>query len=76
MIAVFASAGWDAARGEISDWLKQDNDPAFQECSDIKLDAFLNGLINDKRGKREGPQAKTQNRPFRSRGLPIKLKDW
>ena len=62
MISIFAAAGWDATRGEISDWLKKDNDPAFQECADIELAAFLNGLINDKRGKREGPQAKPEVR--------------
>mgnify|MGYP006087280223 CR=1 FL=1 len=62
MIAVFACAGWNATRSEISDWLKKDNDPAFQECADIELAAFLNGLINDKRGKREGPEAKPEAR--------------
>ena len=62
MIAVFACAGWNATRSEISDWLKKDNDPDFQECADIELAAFLNGLINDKRGKREGPEAKPEAR--------------
>jgi uncharacterized protein YehS (DUF1456 family) len=42
--------------------LKKDNDPAFQECADIELDAFLNGLINDKRGKREDPEEKLEAR--------------
>jgi uncharacterized protein YehS (DUF1456 family) len=62
MMSIFADAGWEASRAEISDWLKKDNDPAFQECADIELAAFLNGLINDKRGKREGPQAKPEKR--------------
>ena len=62
MMSIFADAGWEASRAEISDWLKKDNDPAFQECADIELAAFLNGLINDKRGKREGLQAKPEKR--------------
>jgi uncharacterized protein YehS (DUF1456 family) len=36
--------------------LKKDDDPAYQECSDAQLAAFLNGFIIDKRGKKEGPQ--------------------
>ena len=33
MMSIFADAGWEASRAEISDWLKKDNDPAFQECA-------------------------------------------
>ena len=56
MIALFALADHLVTRAQISDWLKKDDDPAFQECSDTQLAIFLNGLINDKRGKKEGPQ--------------------
>ncbi len=56
MIAIFGLAGHQITRGQISDWLKKDDDPAYQECSDSQLAIFLNGLINDKRGKKEGPQ--------------------
>ena len=75
MMSIFADAGWEASRAEISDWLKKDNDPAFQECSDIELAAFLNGLINDKRGKREGPQAKPEKR-LSNNLIIMKLKMW
>ena len=54
MIAVFGLAGVETSRAEISDWLKKDDDPAFQNCPDTRLAAFLNGLITDRRGKREG----------------------
>ncbi len=54
MIAIFALADHKVTRGQISDWLKKDNDPAFQKCSDTLLAIFLNGLIIDKRGKKEG----------------------
>lgn len=56
MMAIFALAGYPATRAEISDWLKKDDDPAYQECSDNLLAIFLNGLIIEKRGKREGAQ--------------------
>jgi len=56
MIALFASADYKVTRAEISDWMKQEEDPAFKKLNDKQLAAFLNGLINDKRGKREGPQ--------------------
>jgi len=55
MISIFGQADLQVTRAQISDWLKKDDDPACQKCSDTQLAVFLNGLINDKRGKREGP---------------------
>tara|TARA_R110000782_G_scaffold129164_5_gene220745 strand:- start:3149 stop:3658 length:510 start_codon:yes stop_codon:yes gene_type:complete len=57
MIDIFKQAEHDVTRAEISAWLKKDDDPAHQECTDTLLATFLNGLINDKRGKKDGPQA-------------------
>ncbi len=62
MIAVFSLAGHQVTREQISDWLKKDADPAYQKCRDTLLAIFLNGLINDKRGKKEGPQPKPEKR--------------
>ena len=56
MIAIFASADCEVTRAQISDWMKQEDDPAYKKLSDVLLATYLNGLINDKRGKREGPQ--------------------
>jgi len=56
MIAIFGLADHQVTRGQISDWLKKDDDPACQECSDTQLAIFLNGLINDKRGKGSQPE--------------------
>jgi len=55
MIAVFGAAGHQVTRAQISDWLKKEDDPAFQNCTDKQLSIFLNGLIIDRRGKQEGP---------------------
>ena len=56
MISVFSLAGLEVTRAQISDWLKKDNDPAYQQLSDLELATFLNGLIVEKRGKKDGPQ--------------------
>jgi len=53
MMAIFALAGLEVTRAEISDWLKKDDDPDYQRCSDPQLATFLNGLIIEKRGKKE-----------------------
>ena len=62
MIALFGLADYQVTREQISDWLKKDEDPAYQECSDKQLAIFLNGLINDKRGKNEGAQPEPEQR--------------
>jgi uncharacterized protein YehS (DUF1456 family) len=62
MIAIFGLADCQVTREQISDWLKKDDDPAYQRCSDTKFAIFLNGLINDKRGKREGAQPAPEKR--------------
>lgn len=54
MMAIFALANHPATREEISDWLKKDSDPAFMKCNDRTLATFLNGLIIEKRGKKDG----------------------
>ena len=55
MIAIFAAADHETTRSEISDWLKKDDDPAFKDCDDETLAIFLNGLINTRRGRKDGP---------------------
>jgi len=56
MIAIFALADYTVTRDQVSAWLKKDDDPDMQNMKDIELATFLNGLINDKRGKKEGEQ--------------------
>ena len=61
MTALFALAGHPATWEQVNRWLKRDEDPAYQECSDMQLAVFLNGLIIDKRGRKEGPQPAPEN---------------
>ena len=79
MIAIFGLADHQVTRGQISDWLKKEDDPAYQKCRDTQLAIFLNGLINDKRGKKEGPQPEpekrlTNNIIFRKLKIALNLK--
>ncbi len=60
MVQTFGAAEMVVTRAEVSDWLKRDDDPAQQPLADAQLATFLNGLINVRRGKRDGPQAKPE----------------
>jgi len=62
MIAIFGMAGEEVSREQNSDWLKKDDDPAYENCSDTLLATFLNGLITEKRGKKEGEPPKPEKR--------------
>ena len=62
MMGLFASGGFSASREQVSDWLKADDKPEFKELRDVQLAIFLNGLINKKRGKREGEQPEPEKK--------------
>ena len=79
MIVLFGLANLEVTRRQVSDWLKKEDDPAHQNCTDTQLAIFLNGLINDKRGKKEGPQPEpekrlTNNIIFRKIKIALNLK--
>lgn len=73
MMALFALADFEASRAEISDWLKKDDDPAYKSCQNSSLSAFLNGLINDLRGKREGGKTEPETE-LNNNNILVKLK--
>jgi len=60
VIALFAEAEQYVTRTQVIDWLKKDDEPGYRECSDVMFATFLNGLINQKRGKKDGPQPKPE----------------
>jgi len=61
MIALFKLADYKVERAEVSSWLKKEEDPLLIEITDKELAYFLNGLIIEKRGKREGPQPEAED---------------
>ena len=62
MMSIFASAGLKVNREQVSQWLKKDDDAEFVSCMDSQLAYFLNGFINEKRGKKEGPNPVAEKR--------------
>jgi uncharacterized protein YehS (DUF1456 family) len=80
MMAIFSQADHPVTRGQISDWLKKEDDTAYQSCNDTELAIFLNGLINHRRGKKEGPphapeKKLTNNIIFRKLKIALDLKN-
>ena len=80
MIELFGLAGHEVTREQVISWLKKDDDPVYQELYDNQLAIFLNGLINDKRGKNEGVQHRPEKRLnnniiFRKLKIALNLKD-
>lgn len=55
MLSLFKLAEYEVAEADVTAWLKQEDNPLFKEISDKELAIFLNGLIIEKRGRREGP---------------------
>ena len=56
MVAIFALADKEVTKEEIISWFEKEDTPGYQKCNDRTLATFLNGFINEKRGKREGEQ--------------------
>ena len=80
MIELFASADLEVTQEQIIEWLRKDDDPLQKSLYDKVLATFLNGLINDKRGKREGEQPKPEkslnnNMIFRKLKIALNLRD-
>ncbi len=80
MMKIFALAEVEVTRAQISDWMKKDDDPAWKSLDDKKFATCLNGFINLKRGKREGPQPKPEknlnnNIIFRKLKIALNLRD-
>lgn len=54
MMDIYAKGGEPVSRAEVSDWLKKEEDEAFDVVIDENLATFLNGVIVNYRGKQEG----------------------
>lgn len=56
MVALFGLADCEVTREQISAWLKKDDHDDYKSCNDEYMATFLNGLITENRGKRDGEQ--------------------
>lgn len=80
MMNMFKVNGMEVSREVLSKWLKKEDDADYLFCKDVELATFLNSLINEKRGKREGEQPKTEtvlnnNLVFRKLLIAFNLKN-
>lgn len=73
MVDIFAAADCTVTREQVIQWLKKEDDADSCRLRDVDLSAFLNGLINTKRGNREGAQPEPEKR-LTNNMIFIKLK--
>lgn len=52
--SIFKEVGYVAALEDIEAWQAKEEDPTYKAMQDVELALFLNGLIQQKRGKKEG----------------------
>lgn len=62
MIALFRSVNFDVSKADIKNWLRKNDDPLIKDLRDKELAIFLNGLIFETRGRKEGPQPEPEER--------------
>ncbi len=53
IIEILKLVDFEMSRGELSAIFRKEDHPNYKECGDQLLRNFLNGLIIEKRGKRE-----------------------
>jgi uncharacterized protein YehS (DUF1456 family) len=60
ILKVFELGGVSVSEEQVKSWLAKDDSEDFMECEHRPLAAFLNGLIIEKRGPREGDSPKPE----------------
>lgn len=80
VIDLFAQAEVEVTKDQVIAWLKKEEHEGYVRISDMDFSSLLNGFINDKRGKREGPQVAPEkilnnNIIFRKLKIALNYKD-
>ncbi len=73
MVLIFKLADFDVEKEDVISWLKKEDDPVAKDITDKELAIFLNGLIIEKRGKREGTPPEPED-PLSNNMILQKLK--
>lgn len=73
MIAIFKLVNHEVERADVCSWLKKEDDDLLIDITDKELSMFLNGLIIEKRGKRDGPLPEPED-PLTNNMILKKLK--
>ncbi len=58
IVAIFKHVAVAVSEQQVNQWLKRDGDPDFVELQDQELLDFLDALIIELRGKKDGPEIK------------------
>jgi len=56
ILSVFKLGQCSISAEQLADFFKEKDDSAYQVLADVQLAGFLNGLIIEKRGPKDGPQ--------------------
>ncbi len=80
MIELFGLGDLQVTRAQVSNWLKKDEHSDFVKIRNVDLAIFLNGLIINNRGKKDGPKPEPEknlnnNMIFRKLKIALTLKD-
>ena len=60
---LFSLGGLEVPLADVGAYLRKEGEPGFAECPDRAMGAFLDGLVVDRRGRREGePLRPTEGR--------------
>ena len=62
VIKIFSHVEQTVTREQISNWLKKEEDPDYHNCNDNQIAHFLDGLIAERRGKKEGTLTKSEKK--------------
>ena len=62
VIKIFSNVEQSVSREQVSSWLKKEEDPDYRNCNDNQITHFLDGLIAERRGKKEGPLTKPEKK--------------
>lgn len=58
--SVFQLSECEISAEQLASFFKEKDDQAYKELLDVELASFLNGLIIDQRGKKDGPQREAE----------------
>ncbi|MFT5234200.1 MAG: hypothetical protein ACI9UK_001142 [Candidatus Krumholzibacteriia bacterium] len=62
LVTIFAAADLEVPQTQVAHWLTGEENPDHVEMRDPELASFLNGLINERRGKKPGAQPVPEKR--------------
>ena len=79
LVSIFGQSGLTVTPEEVSHWSKSEGEEGYVKMTDSRLASFLNGFINEKRGKKDGPQPEptqqlTPNMIFMKLKIALNLK--